>query len=110
MTFIQINDKLVNAYTINSITVDQLVMYGFIHIHYYDGEIESVSGPEAVDVVMRLCPSAVEGRRFKFLKFHWAIHNLIGHPLMQVLSWLGLRSWGLKVHDATVPNPKVSNG
>lgn len=106
MKFVSCNDQIVNIDTISYITFDSLVPDGFITINYYDGRDERVQGQEAVDIVMRLCPSALEGRRLKFLKHRWAIHNLIGHPLMQLLAWLGCRSWGLRVHDATVPTPQ----
>lgn len=106
MRFVSFNDKIVNIDTISVITFDSLVSDGHIDIHYRNGEIERVAGREAVEIMMRLCPSALEGHRLKFLKHRWAIHNLIGHPLMQLLSWLGCRSWGLRVHDATVPVPK----
>ena len=36
----------------------------------------------------------------------WAVHNLVGHPLMQILAWLGERELALAVHDATVPRPR----
>lgn len=107
MNFIEFNNKIVNTETISCITLDCLVPGGFVHVHFMNGEMECVEGREAVEIVMRLCPSSLEGRRLKFLKYRWAIHNLVGHPLMQLLSWLGLRSWGLWVHDATIPNPKV---
>ncbi len=35
----------------------------------------------------------------------WVLHNLIGHPLMQILSWLGFKDLAIQVHDATVPTP-----
>ena len=34
---------------------------------------------------------------------NWPIHNLIGHPLMEILGWIGLRRLGIAIHDATVP-------
>lgn len=40
----------------------------------------------------------------------WAIHNLIAHPLSEVLFWCGLRSWGDRLHDATVPPHKPGTG
>lgn len=32
-----------------------------------------------------------------------AAHNLIAHPLMEILSWFGLRALGTKIHDITIP-------
>ena len=105
--FIKINNTLVNSNTIQSISIAKLVSHGFITISYLNYS-EQVFGQEAVEILIRLCPSALEGQRLKFIKYQWSIHNIVGHPLMQVLSWLGLTSWGLKVHDATIPSPKVS--
>jgi len=33
----------------------------------------------------------------------WWLHNLVGHPMMQIFLWLhldGLADW---IHDATIP-------
>jgi hypothetical protein len=32
-----------------------------------------------------------------------AVHNIIAHPLMEVLSWVGLSKLGERLHDATLP-------
>lgn len=55
---------------------------------------------------MTLCPNALEGHEAKYYKNAWMIHNLIGHPLMQLCSMLHLTSLGIKIHDATIPQPK----
>ena len=34
---------------------------------------------------------------------NWKVHNLVAHPLMEVLSWIGLSDLGDKIHDATYP-------
>lgn len=61
-------------------------------------------GIHAVECALMVKPSILEGRRaIKWAKRAWVIHNLIGHPLMQLLCLLGARSLGLWVHDATVP-------
>jgi hypothetical protein len=36
-------------------------------------------------------------------RFSWTIHNLIGHPLMEICYLIGLDSLGDKIHDGTVP-------
>lgn len=33
----------------------------------------------------------------------WAFHNLVAHPVMEALRWIGLRQLGVWVHDATIP-------
>ena len=37
----------------------------------------------------------------------WLVHNVIGHPLMGLLFFVGLRKAGDWVHDITLP-PGVS--
>lgn len=36
-------------------------------------------------------------------KVWWAIHNLIAHPVSEILYWLWLEPVGNWIHDATVP-------
>ena len=36
-------------------------------------------------------------------KFRWSAHNIIGHPVCEILSWVGLNELGVKIHDATLP-------
>jgi hypothetical protein len=36
-------------------------------------------------------------------RFRWTIHNLIGHPLSEVLCQMGFESLATSVHDGTVP-------
>jgi hypothetical protein len=62
-------------------------------------------GQSAIDLVMRLAPHALEGKRLRFLRHAWMVHNLIGHPILQVCAWLGLTRWGLWIHDHTIPTP-----
>ncbi len=103
--FIHFNKQIINTDTIRWIECTNLVSLGCIRLYFQDGSSELIEGPDAFDVVMRLCPEALEGENAKYKRHAWAIHNLIGHPLMQVFSWLGLTKLGLKIHDITVPNP-----
>lgn len=34
---------------------------------------------------------------------NWPMHNIVAHPLMQILEWIGLVSLAGKLHDATLP-------
>ena len=36
-------------------------------------------------------------------RFNYTIHNLIAHPMMEVLHLVGLTELGNRVHDATLP-------
>ena len=104
--FIHANNKIINTKFILLVDYENLPTLGFVRIYYEDTSSESVEGAEAVDIVMRLCPAALEGKRMKHLKHSWAVHNLIGHPLMQLLSWLGFTKLGLRIHDKTIPEVK----
>ena len=103
--FIHYNGKAVNVESIKWIDYKNLAQMGYIRVYTGDLIGELVEGPQAFDVVFRLCPEALEGERAKYMRHAWAIHNLFGHPLMQILSWLGCTKLGLKIHDKTVPCP-----
>jgi|SRR6185369_2875637 len=103
--FIHYDKQILNSDTIRWIECTNLVSGGYIRLYLQDGSSELVEGPSAFDIVMRLCPDALEGEQAKYKRHAWAIHNLLGHPLMQIFSWLGLTKLGLKIHDITVPNP-----
>ena len=103
--FIHYDKQILNSDTIRWIECTNLVGGGYIRLYLQDGSSELVEGPSAFDIVMRLCPDALEGEQAKYKRHAWAIHNLLGHPLMQIFSWLGLTKLGLKIHDITVPNP-----
>ncbi|TAL39147.1 MAG: hypothetical protein EPN97_03050 [Alphaproteobacteria bacterium] len=60
---------------------------------------------DAFEIVMLLQPSALEGRRLKWVKNAWAFHNLVAHPVMQIMVWLGFKKLAIRLHDATVPKP-----
>jgi len=45
----------------------------------------------------------------KLGKFKYTIHNLIAHPLMELLHILGQTELGNKVHDMTLPIEKDNN-
>ncbi len=108
MMFIHYDGKVVNADEIRLINTDELVTKGWIRIYFKPNDrVEIVEGVEAFNIVMTLCPAALEGKRAKYARHAWAIHNLIGHPLMQIFSWLRLPALGIKVHDATVPEPDL---
>lgn len=110
--FVHYNNKIINSNLIRKIDVSSFVTEGYIKVYReglpnYDCDI--VSGAEALNVIQALCPAVLEGKRAKYVRNSWAVHNLIGHPLMQILSWLHLPALGVKIHDATIPEPEVSD-
>lgn len=70
------------------------------------GTIYVAEGNDAIEAVMLLKPSALEGRRLNWPKHAWAVHNLIGHPVMQLLAWLRLYKAAIRFHDWTTPAPR----
>lgn len=88
MTFVHYNGLIVNANDIASINFSNLVEKSYVVVKRIGVTEEIVKGPEAFNLVMELCPSALEGEQAKYKKHAWAIHNLIGHPLMQIFAWL----------------------
>lgn len=45
----------------------------------------------------------------------WTVHNLIAHPLAEILHWLGLifgggDALGNRIHDATLPAHESGTG
>lgn len=40
-------------------------------------------------------------------RFRYTLHNLIGHPLMEIAYLLGMRTLADKIHDSTLPSDKL---
>lgn len=74
----------------------------------HDDASTTFEGIDALEVAMVLNPACLEGKRLRWARRAWLVHNLVGHPLMQILVLLGARSLGLLIHDATVPMPRGS--
>ncbi len=36
-------------------------------------------------------------------RFKYTLHNIIGHPVMELLHLVGFTTWSERVHDATLP-------
>lgn len=74
-------------------------------VKLYDGKEIEVSGIDAIEVAMLVKPSVLESKRLRWVKFAWMIHNIIGHPVMQLLAFFGFYRAAFWVHDKTVPRP-----
>lgn len=106
--FVHYLNQIINADRIERVICDDYVGLGTVYVYLIgqDPEVDEaavVHGAEATNLIMTLCPAVLEGKQAKYRRHAWAIHNLIGHPLMQLLSWIGLTRLGIKVHDATIP-------
>ena len=87
---------------VSTVNLDNL-RAGKVVVTLKNGQILVATDFDAFEIVMSLNISAIEGRRLKHVKHAWAIHNLIGHPLMQIFAWCGLHSWAIFIHDVTTP-------
>ena len=38
--------------------------------------------------------------------FSWAFHNILAHPLAEILFLVGAQRWSYRLHDATLPAPR----
>lgn len=46
----------------------------------------------------------------KLGRFSWTLHNVIAHPLSELLYLIGYEDLGNKIHDATIPKHKRGEG
>jgi hypothetical protein len=99
------NQLLIPKSSIKYIDCDNLLDKGLIII-FTESLTEIVRGPEAIRIVMENCPSYFEGKRFSFVKYSWATHNLLGHPLMQIASFLKMKKLAFWIHDKTIPKTR----
>ncbi len=43
-------------------------------------------------------------------RFQWTAHNLIAHPLSEILFQIGLGDWSNRLHDWTFPEHEAGSG
>lgn len=81
--------------------IEELVLV----VTHSGGTRTTLSGSDALEAAMLLNPACLEGRRLRWARGAWHLHNLVGHPLMSLLAACGLYRWALLVHDKTIPKP-----
>lgn len=59
----------------------------------------------AIELLMQIRPSALEGKRLKWARHVWSLHNLVAHPLMQICAFFRFYKLAFWLHDVTVPKP-----
>lgn len=104
MTFVALDNSVIRLDTITSIkyvTEDQLSLI----VTHSDG-VDTVTGFHAIELLWLIKPSALEGKWKHWHRHMWSVHNLIAHPIMQLLAYMRLYRWAIWVHDVTVPSPK----
>ena len=102
--FIKAGDTLIPIRDIESVDLSRIEQ-GAVRVTYGGGRAAEAHGFDAFEIVMLLHPAAIEGRRLRWAKHAWAFHNLVAHPLMQIMVWLGFKKQAIRLHDATVPAP-----
>jgi len=105
-TFIKTNDEhLVAVDHIVSVDYSGIVDLRLV-VTDANGTDYDVTGLEAIETAMLLNPACLEGQRLRWPKSVWAFHNLVAHPVMQVLAWRKKYKLAFWLHDVTVPRPK----
>lgn len=104
--FFRAGDALYRVSEILEIDTQNLVDYR-VSMTMRDGRVVDLAGADAIELVLLAKPSALEGQRLRTVRHAWALHNLVGHPGMQLLAWLGRPKLGILLHDATTPRPKL---
>lgn len=102
--FVKIGEAIVPLSSVRALDIAD-VEHGIVKVRYGDDMIGTASDFDAFELIMLLKPCAIEGRRLRWAKHAWAFHNLVAHPVMQVLVWCGFKKTGLWLHDITVPKP-----
>lgn len=102
--FIKAGDIMLPVRDIDSVDISRIEQ-GVVTVVTRSRKFEA-SDFDAFEIVMLLQPSALEGRRLEWVKNAWAFHNLVAHPVMQIMVWLGFKKMAIRLHDATVPKPR----
>ncbi len=102
--FIKVAGGILHTSQIKHINTEKLED-GRLQIMDWDENIYCVNGIAALDIVMQIKPSALEGKRFVWQKNAWAFHNLAVHPMMQLLAFCGLKRQAIQLHDMSIPRP-----
>jgi hypothetical protein len=71
-----------------------------------DGQTIEARDIDALELAYAIKPSVVEGKRLAYARHAWVFHNLVGHPLMQLLALFGAYRLAFRVHDATAPRAR----
>ena len=77
-----------------------------VKLHLLSGDVIIIEGLDAIDAAMEAKPSVIEGKRFSFRKGAWIIHNIFGHPLMQLFALFRLYKIAIWFHEITIPKPR----
>lgn len=106
--FVKAGDIIIRLADIESIDMAQIEQ-GVLNVSH-KGQVSVARDFDAFEILMLLHPAAIEGRRLRWAKNAWAFHNLVAHPLMQIMVWMGFKKQAIRLHDVTVPKPTGLRG
>lgn len=99
--FVSYNKKIVNSNIIAHISYDK----GVAKVFYINKQkSETVTGEEATNLINVLYPELLHDSDIEPNGPAWILHNIIGHPVMQILTLLRLPKLANKIHDLTIPS------
>lgn len=107
MRLVKLNDILVDIDSIVKVDMKNINLQE-IYVTIKDDPVSiKLTGFDVLELLWLIKPSTLEGNPdIRFVKHSWSIHNLIAHPIMQILSYLRLYKWAIFVHDITIPKPQ----
>lgn len=105
-TFFQCGSKLYPVAHVTEVDTSEVETKLWVRVSVMGEDPITLKGPDTIRFLMVHYPSALEGRRLRWVRHAWALHNLVGHPLMQVLAWVRRPHLGVWVHDKTIPSPR----
>lgn len=101
--FVQAGNDLIPVRRILAVDISQIENQRIV-IRTQDG-LYTAEGFHAIEALMVLKPSCMEGRRLKWRKNAWAFHNLVIHPVLQIMVWFGYKREAVALHDRQSPRP-----
>lgn len=104
--FIKIGTQAVPMMAIARVDATDLPL-GKVTVYLLNGDHLVAQGIDAVELIMQVKPTLVEGQRLRWGKHRWLVHNFLGHPLMQLLALIRCYRAAFWIHDATVPRPRL---
>lgn len=101
----KVGKQIIPFHAITRVDCDRLEELVLV-IHLNDGASLEARDIDAVELMLQLKPSVIEGHRLSYGKGMWTLHNLIGHPLLSILALLHQYKLAFWAHDVTVPRPR----
>ena len=104
--FLKLDSSLIERGEISSVDTTRLEDELLITVITKTGHSYVATNINAIEFIMQTRPGLLEGKKLKWAKNMWIIHNLFAHPLMQIFSWFKAYHLAMWIHDVTVPKPQ----